>query len=162
MAAKKKIVGLSCGRINGNSEILLKEALMGALEEGIDSEIIRAMELRVRQCTGGEACSMAMARGKESRCAIKDDDVEWILEKILVEDNALIVAGPLYHLRPNSYFESIHERMLPVIFRHPEIVAKTRVGGIISVGGGDPEWTQLGLTGFNIFMQHTRKVVDQM
>ncbi|HJX02965.1 MAG TPA: flavodoxin family protein [Dehalococcoidia bacterium] len=162
MAAKKKIVGLSCGRINGNSEILLKEALMGAQEEGIDSEIIRAMELRVRQCTGCEACSMAMARGKESRCAIKDDDVEWILEKILVEDNALIVAGPLYHLRPNSYFESIHERMLPVMFRHPEIVAKTRVGGIISVGGGEPEWTPLGLTGFNIFMQHTRKVVDQM
>jgi hypothetical protein len=36
------------------------------------------------------------------------------------------------------------------------------VGGIISVGGGEPEWTPLGLTGFNIFMQHTRKVVDQM
>lgn len=157
-----RIIGLSCGRINGNSEILLKEALMGAEELGVETEIIRAMELRVRQCTGCEACSMAMAKGKEARCTIKDDDVEWILEKILVEDCGLIVAGPLYHLRPNAYFESIHERMLPVMFRHPEIITKTRVGGIISVGGGEPEWTPLGLTSFNIFMQHTRKVVDQM
>jgi multimeric flavodoxin WrbA len=81
MTQKKKIIGLSCGRINGNSEILLKEALMGAEEIGVQSEIIRAMELRVKHCTGCEACSMAMARGKESRCAIKDDDVEWILQK---------------------------------------------------------------------------------
>jgi multimeric flavodoxin WrbA len=158
----KKIIGLSCGRVNGNSEILLKEALMAAQELGIESEIIRAMELKVKQCNGCETCSMLMAQGKESRCAIKDDDVPWIHEKILVEDAGLIVAGPLYHLRPNAIFDSIHERMLPVMFRHPEIVHKTRVGAIISVGGGEPEWTPLGLQGFNIFMQHTRNVVDQM
>src|SRR4030042_7218851 len=77
---KKKIIGLSCGRVNGNSEILLKEALMGAEEIGVQSEIIRAMEPRAKSCTGCAACAMAMARGKESRCAIKADDVEWMLE----------------------------------------------------------------------------------
>jgi multimeric flavodoxin WrbA len=162
MTKTKKIIGLSCGRKNGNSEILLKEALMGAEELGVASEIIRAMELRVKPCTGCESCSIAMARGKESRCAIKDDDVPWILEKTLVEDCGLIVSGPLYHLRPNSYFEAIHERMLPTMFRHPEILKKTRVGAIISVGGGEPEWTPLGLTSMNIFVQHTRVLVDQM
>jgi multimeric flavodoxin WrbA len=162
MTKTKKIIGLSCGRKNGNSEILLKEALMGAEELGVESEIIRAMELRVKPCTGCESCSIAMARGKESRCAIKDDDVPWILEKTLVEDCGLIVSGPLYHLRPNSYFEAIHERMLPTMFRHPEILKKTRVGAIISVGGGEPEWTPLGLTSMNIFVQHTRVLVDQM
>jgi len=162
MAQAKKIIGLSTGRVNGNSEILLKEALMAAEELGIESEIIRAMELKVRPCTGCEACSMAMARGKEARCTVKDDDVPWILEKTLVEDCALIVSTPVYHLRANSYFEAIHERMLPTMFRHPEILEKTRVGGIISVGGGEPEWTVLGLTSMNIFMQHTRKLVDQM
>jgi multimeric flavodoxin WrbA len=49
---QKKIIGLSCGRVNGNSEILLKEALMGAEEIGVESEIIRAMELRVKHCRG--------------------------------------------------------------------------------------------------------------
>jgi multimeric flavodoxin WrbA len=158
----KKITGLSCGRKNGNSEILLKEALMGADDLGVESEIIRAMELRVKPCTGCESCSIAMARGKEVRCAIKDDDVPWILEKTLVEDCGLIVSGPVYHLRANSYFEIIHERMLPTIFRHPEVLKKTRVGAIISVGGGEPEWTPLGLTSMNIFIQHSRILVDQM
>jgi multimeric flavodoxin WrbA len=162
MTKTKKIIGLSCGRKNGNSEILLKEALMGAEELGVESEIIRAMELIVKPCTGCESCSIAMARGKEARCAIKDDDVPWILEKTVVEDCGLIVSGPLYHLRPNSYFEAIHERMLPTMFRHPEVLKKTRVGAIISVGGGEPEWTPLGLTSMNIFVQHTRVLVDQM
>jgi multimeric flavodoxin WrbA len=162
MTKTKKIIGLSCGRKNGNSEILLKEALIGAEELGVESEIIRAMELRVKPCTGCESCSIAMARGKEARCAIKDDDVPWILEKTVVEDCGLIVSGPLYHLRPNSYFEAIHERMLPTMFRHPEVLKKTRVGAIISVGGGEPEWTPLGLTSMNIFVQHTRVLVDQM
>jgi multimeric flavodoxin WrbA len=44
---KKKIIGLSCGKKNGNSEILLKEAAMGAEEFGVETEIIRAMSLRV-------------------------------------------------------------------------------------------------------------------
>jgi len=103
-----------------------------------------------------------MSRGKEARCAIKDDDVPWILEKTLVEDCGLIVSGPVYHLRANSYFEIIHERMLPTMFRHPEVLKKTRVGAIISVGGGEPEWTPLGLTSMNIFVQHSRILVDQM
>jgi len=162
MTKTKKIIGLSCGRKNGNSEILLKEALMGAEELGVASEIIRAMELRVKPCTGCESCSIAMSRGKEARCAIKDDDVPWILEKTLVEDCGLIVSGPVYHLRANSYFEIIHERMLPTMFRHPEVLKKTRVGAIISVGGGEPEWTPLGLTSMNIFVQHSRILVDQM
>ena len=161
-AYKQKIIGLSCGRKNGNSEILLKEALMGAGELGVESDIIRAMDLRVKPCTGCESCAIAMARGKEVRCAIKDDDVPWILEKTLVEDCGLIVSGPVYHLRANSYFEIIHERMLPTMFRHPEILKKTRVGAIISVGGGEPEWTPLGLTSMNIFVQHSRILVDQM
>jgi multimeric flavodoxin WrbA len=162
MTQERKIIGLSCGRVNGNSEILLKEALMGAEEVGVTSEIIRAMELRVKPCTGCEACAMAMARGKEPRCAIKDDDVEWILEKVLLGDYGLIVSTPVYHLRANGYFEIINERMLPVMFRNFGILKKTRVGGIISVGGGEPEWTPLGLTSANIFVQHSRKLVDQI
>ena len=162
MAQAKKIIGLSTGRVNGNCEILLKEALMASGELGIKPEIIRAMELKVRPCTGCEACSIAMVRGKEAWCTIKDDDVPWILDKILVEDCALIVSSPVYHLRTNSYFEAIHERMLPTMFRNRHVLEKTRVGGIISVGGGELEWTPLGLTSINIFVQHTRKLVDQM
>ncbi|MCX8021739.1 MAG: flavodoxin family protein [Syntrophorhabdaceae bacterium] len=159
---KKKIIGLSCGRLNGNSEILLKEALMAAEEEGIETEMIRAMELKVKPCTGCETCTMLMAKGKESVCAIKDDDVPWILKKILLENAGFIVALPVYHLRANSYFEAIHERMLPIMFNNPHILKKNYPGAIICVGGGEPEWTPLGLTSANIFVQHAWRLVDHI
>ena len=160
---KKKIIGLSCGRKNGNSEILLKEACMGAEELGVESEIIRAMELRIRPCRGCESCSMAFGQGKEPRCAIKDDDVPWILEKTCLEDCGLIVSVPTYHLRANGYFEIIAEMLLPTMLgSNLRILKKTRVGAIICVGGGEFDWTSLALTTVNIFVQHTRLVVDQI
>ncbi len=158
---KHKIIGLSCGRKDGNNEILLKEALMAAGEMGVESEIIRAMDLRVKPCKGCESCTMAMGLGKVPECVIKDDNVAWILDKVCVEDYALIVSVPTYHLRANGYFEIINERMLPVLMRYPDIVKKTRVGAIISAAGGRPEWTPLTLVSTNIFVQHTRKLVDQ-
>ncbi|MFC1945746.1 flavodoxin family protein [Chloroflexota bacterium] len=159
---KKKVIALSCGRKNGNGELLLKEALMAAEELGVAHEIIHAMDLRVKPCRGCETCTMAMARGEEARCSIRDDDMEWILERTLVDDAALIVACPVYHQRANGYFEIINERMLPTMFRHPEILKKTRVGAIISSGGGAADGTSLALSTMNIFVQHTRKLVDQM
>jgi multimeric flavodoxin WrbA len=162
MTEAKKIIGLSCGRKNGNSEILLKEALMAAEELGVKSEIIRAMDLRIKPCKGCEACTMAFAQGKKPECAIKDDDVPWILEKTCLEDCGLIVSVPTYHLRANSYFEMIGERLLPTMLSNPWILKKTRVGAIICVGGGEFDWTPLALTTASIFVQHTRLVVDRI
>jgi multimeric flavodoxin WrbA len=162
MGKKKKLIGLSTGRKEGNSEILLKEALMAAEEQGLETEIIRAMDLRVKPCTGCETCTMLMGKGKTPQCVITDDDVEWILEKTVVEDCGLIISTPIYHLVPNGHLTLINHRMLPVMFRNPWVLKKTRVGGIICVGGGEPEWTPLGLLNANIFLQHTRILVDQI
>jgi multimeric flavodoxin WrbA len=161
-AKKKKIVGLSCGRKNGNSEVLLKEALMVAEEQGVETEIIRAHELRVKPCLGCQACTMAMSKGKDIRCAIKDDDVPWILEKTMVEDYALIVSFPVYHLRANGYLMSIYDRMLPTMLNNRWMLKKERVGAIISVGGQKCSWTSLALSTANIFVQMSRFLVDQM
>ncbi|MEW6666184.1 MAG: flavodoxin family protein [Thermodesulfobacteriota bacterium] len=162
MGKEKKLIGLSAGRRHGNSEILLKEALMAAEELGLKTEIIRATDLRVKPCTGCETCTMLMAKGKISNCIITDDDVEWVLEKTVVEDSALIISTPIYHLVPNGLLTLINHRMLPILFRNPRVLKKTRVGGIICVGGGEPEWTPLGLLNANIFLQHTRILVDQI
>ena len=40
-AKKKKIIGYSSGRKNGNSEVLLKHALMAAEKQGVETEIIQ-------------------------------------------------------------------------------------------------------------------------
>jgi multimeric flavodoxin WrbA len=143
----KKIIGLSCGTKNGNCETFLRAAATGAEEFGIETEIIRAMELKVLPFPA----------------APKDDDVAWILEKTCVEDAGLIVAVPCYHARANGIFYSINERMNPVFSRDMNILKKTRVGAIIGVGGsGYDGWASLVLLSVNIFLQHTRKLVDQI
>ena len=106
----KKIIGLACGRKNGNSETLLRAAARGAAELGVETEIIRAMSLKVLPCTGCNACN------KTGKCVLKDD-VDWILEKVCLEDAALILSVPCYHIRPNGYFLCIHERMNHMFYK---------------------------------------------
>ena len=153
----KKIVGLSCGSKNGHCESYIRAAAKGAEEYGVETEIIRAAELDVRPCRGCMACH----RG-DKKCTL-DDDVDWILTKTLLEDAALIVAVPCYHIRNNAYFSMITDRINPFFYRDVNILAKTKVGAIIGVGGsGYDAWASLNLLLANIFVQHTRVLVDQI
>ena len=152
----KKIIALSCGRRNQLSETFLKEAAMGAEELGVETEIIRAMSLRVLPCTGCGACD------RTGHCTLRDD-VDWILEKTCVEDAALIIGVPCYHVRANGIFTCINERMNHIFAHNMDILKKTRVGAIIGVGGsGYDGWSSLTLPMVDIFMQHTRRVVDRV
>ena len=159
----KKIIGLACGRKNGNSEILLKEALMGAEELGlgISSEIIRLFDLNIQPCRGCQACGGPGVKSKDNKC-ILHDDVEWILEKTMLENAALIVSFPVYHLQINAHLKMITDRMNHIFINNMDIFRKTRVGAIICVGGSGEDWTSLAFSSANIFLQHTRKLVDQM
>jgi multimeric flavodoxin WrbA len=152
----KKIIGLSCGRKNESSEMLLKAAAQGAEEFGVETEIIRAMALKVLPCNGCWGCM------KTGKC-IQKDDTDWILEKTCVDDCALIVSVPCYHIRSNSYLSIIGEKMNHVFDRKMDILKKTRVGALIGVGGsGYDAWTSLNLPTAALFLQHTRVLVDQM
>ena len=120
------------------------------------TEIIRAMSLRVLPCNACGGC-------QETHKCVLEDDVDWILEKTMVEDCGLIVAAPVYHLRANGYFMCINERMNHVFAADMNVLKKTRVGAIISVGGsGYDGWTSLSLPSINIFLQETRVLVDQV
>lgn len=151
----KKIIGLSCGRKHGNSEHFLKAALMAAEEEGVESEIIRAMDLKVLPCNSCWTCM------KTGRCS--KDDVDWILERTMLADSAIIVSAPVYHLRSNSYLMILAEKMNHLFSRKPDIFERRRIGAGISVGGsGYDGWTSLGLTSINLFLQHFTTLVDQI
>ena len=60
-----KLLGLACGRRNGNSEMLLKEALMGAEEVGVEVELLRLLDLDIRPCIG---CKVCLRRGYADQC----------------------------------------------------------------------------------------------
>ena len=159
---KKKIIGLSTGRKNGNSETLLKYALMAAEKHGVETEIIRAMDHEIKPCIGCEGCVLSLNKTGVSKCTIQGDAAEWLLTKVLVEADALILSMPIYHLVPNSHYFVISHRQHPIMFNHPDLLKKTRPGAIMCVGGGEIEWTPLGLMSGNIMLQHAYTLVDQV
>ncbi len=174
-----KILGLTCGRRLSNTEILVKEALMGAQELGAEVEIIRLMDLNIKPCTGCNACVIDLfEKGGAGDCVIKDD-LAWIDDKIL-ECDGLIVGSPIYEKSPTGYLKTLNDRMGPSHDLAFRIIAnkireqkgittgkgpdprsfKPRVAALFAVGGSD--WTELALPMMQLFTVPMQfNVVDQ-
>ena len=158
-----KLLGISCGRKMGSSEILLKEALMGAEEnkEAIDVEMLRLNDFDIKPCRFCKIC--LRIEGGPDACIVKDD-VSFIIEKFMQADG-LIISAPVYILAPPGNLKLLADRMQPDIVVvmmlknmggvHPqtgkkvyldERVLKKRVGAFISVGGAvTPHWVSFGM-----------------
>lgn len=158
-----KLLGLGCGRRLGNSEILLKEALMAAEETGdIEVEYIHLHDLNIKFCTGCESCTMSLSKGGSGECVIKTDDMGFLKEKFSACEG-LITSAPVFELRPPGIYCTMNDRFLGFgpqylmnVFKRPK-----RAGGVISVGGSD--WVQLALPQMNLVMFMLNfKVVDQV
>jgi multimeric flavodoxin WrbA len=154
-AVSKKIVGLSFGRKNGNSETFLKTALMAAEEEGMETEIIRAIELKITPCIACGACF------KTRKCPY--DDTDWILENTTLPGDALILAAPVYHIRPPTTLICVTEKINHFFFKNPVVHERKKLSAAISVGGsGYDGWTSLGLPIIHLYLQHFSTLVDQV
>ena len=150
------VLGLHCGRRMGNSEILLKEALMGTEKaSGAEVEIIRLMDLTIKPCTGCEACAVRRSKGLDMQCVIKDDHMDFLLGKLLQCD-ALILSTPVYVLTPPGFLKVVGDR----VFRHAWAPITPKVGAVICVGGTD--WVDLALPLAIVALPRKIKIVDQM
>lgn len=139
-----KVLGLCGGRRLGNSEILVKEALMGAEEVGAEVEIIRLMDLDIKPPLGD-------GEGK-----VTGDDAAFLHNKI-VEADGIIVGAPAYSLTAPGYMMNIRDR---VAIRHA-VVPKPQIGALIAVGGTD--WVSLTLpTLYLLLPQGQVTIVDQL
>jgi multimeric flavodoxin WrbA len=146
-----RLLGLSCGSVGGNAEIVLKEALQAAEAEGATVELVRLDELH-------------LPSGPD---ATEPDDAWWFWDK-LVESDGWIVSAPILSrtipgrlkllgdrlLGPNADRAIVEELIAvrrageePVVpFRLDERVLKSRVAGLIGVGGSlTPQWKALTL-----------------
>ena len=142
-----KLLGISCGRKMGNSEILLKEALMAAADCGIEYEMIRLMDMNIKPCLGCNGCIMDCLRGGKGDCIIKGDDMPFYREKFL-ESDGIIVSTPVFNNTAPGYFRLLGDRCGPAFDRENKRFAKKlgadiddrwfkpRVAAWIVVGGG--------------------------
>lgn len=105
-----KVLGLSFGKKNANTDILVKEALYGAKAGVPDAEIkfINTQRLTIDRCIGCGACSTALEKGKDNDCIIKDDFQ--MVEEAIREADAIILGAPVYVLQPVGQFKNLVDR----------------------------------------------------
>jgi multimeric flavodoxin WrbA len=106
-----KVLGIACGRRQSNTEIMIKEALMGAEEAGAEVEFLRLHDFLIKPCTGCNSCAIdLMERHGSGKCTIRDDDFPFIDEKIM-ECDGLIVGSPIYEKSLSGQLKSLNDRM---------------------------------------------------
>lgn len=176
-----KILGISCGRKMSNSEILVKEALMGAEEMGAEVELVRLHDLNLKPCTGCNACVISLfEKGGPGDCVIRDDDFKFIDEKIM-ECDGLILSSPIYEKSPSGQLKILNDRMGPSHDVAMRMIAtkiraeknittgkapdersfKRRVASLIAVGGS--EWDNLALPMMHLYtLSMQMEVVDKI
>ena len=176
-----KVLGISCGRRMSNTEIMVKEALMGAEEAGAEVEFLRLQDFELKPCTGCNSCVIdLMERGGGGKCTIKDDDFPFIDEKIM-ECDGLILGSPIYEKSPSGHLKTLEDRMGPSHDQGFRIIAKKireekgitagmgpderafkpRAASLIAVGGS--EWDTLALPILSMFALTLQiEVVDRI
>lgn len=176
----KKILGLSCGRRFGNSELVLREALDAARHaDDVEVELVRLQDLTIGACTGCISCLMNMGRGGAGRCTQHPEDHFGFIEDKFYECDALIVALPVYAIGSSGLFKVLCDRFGPAhdaafaelnrennggVSDYDQRIFKPRVGAFISVGGAPMNnWVSLGLPLMHqLTFPMNVQIVDQM
>lgn len=91
-------------RKNGNTEILLKQALMGAESEGAEVEILRLTDYKIEPCRG---CGLCLFR--ENVCQVQGDNVNLIFSKV-DECQGVILGSPCYFLELTAVVKQLIDR----------------------------------------------------
>ena len=106
-----KILGLNGSeRKLGNTEILVKEALMGAEEEGAQVEMLRLTDYKILPCDGLAPCVFG-----NMGCNLKDD-FNFIMDKIF-ETDGLVLGTPCYILESTAIIKQLIDRVFSINFR---------------------------------------------
>lgn len=167
-----KVMGIVAGRHNGNSEILVKEALLACQEAGAEVTLVNLFDYNILPCTGCEGCTMsmgnvAMGKGDYTGCVLKDkDDVDALVTE-MQKNNGLIIGVPTYDLMPSSVYTRFTHRFLAYELAFLLKIGKVKedphqVAGLIAVGGSCKDWQGLSLDTLSatMFTQSTL-VVDK-
>ncbi|HEX8924642.1 MAG TPA: flavodoxin family protein, partial [Terriglobales bacterium] len=137
-----KILGISVGRKNSNTEILVKETLMGAQEAGAEVEFIRLHDFFIKPCTGCNSCVIDLfEKGGSGHCTIHDDDFNEFNEKFL-DCDGMVVGSPIYEKSPSGLLKTLNDRMGPSHDMAFQMIAREirKAKGITKGTGPDPRF----------------------
>ena len=119
-----KILGIGGSpRKNGNTDILLNEAINGAKRSDVNAEILYLRDFNISYCLGCFSCI------KKGECAIKDDMT--IVKDKMIESDGIMFATPVYFWSMSGQMKVFLDRTMPL--RFPFLKLANKVGGIITV-----------------------------
>ena len=99
-----KVTGIAGSRRkNGNTSLLVQEALKPLKNAGFETELIFPGDYNIKSCTGCEGCR------KTFKCII-DDDMHMIY-KLILESDAVILGSPTYFYNVTSDVKRILDRL---------------------------------------------------
>jgi len=126
----QKVLGISGSTVkDGNTEILVKEALKAAEKEGVKTEFISLADKRIEACNL-QLCDDACAKGEE--CPIQDDAKD-IVQK-MVHTDAIIMGSPVYFRTVSAQLKALMDRTRMICY--PQKKLENKIGGAIAVGEG--------------------------
>ena len=126
-----KVLGILCSsRKNGNTAVLLQEALTSAKDCGAETELLTTGDKSLKPCDGCYACS------ETGKCHIKDDMQEIYLK--LLDADGIIWGTPVYFFSATAQAKIIIDRSY-ALYVDSKLINK--VGGVIAVA------SSLGHTG---------------
>lgn len=162
-----KIMGITAGRKNSNSEFLLKEALMACEEMGAEVTMINLRDYNILDCTGCTACTKSMSQGKFTGCTLDAKDDKKKIMDVMLNQDGVIFSVPTYDLMPAANYLTFAQRSLAYETAFLETIGaiehRDRVAGLISVGGSTRSWQSMALEGLQATMFTTdMNVVDML
>jgi len=123
-----KVIGISGSpRKDGNTELLVREALKPFYEKGWEVTEFFLSSKTINPCMGCETC---IGTGT---CAIEGDDMELFLNE-LEDCNALIIGSPVYYRNVTAQLKALFDRSF--VFNSRKLLAG-KPGGAIAVGRGE-------------------------
>jgi multimeric flavodoxin WrbA len=98
-----KVLGIVCsGRNGGNTEILVKEALVSAREAGAQAELVSVVGKNIAPCDGCGSC-------RETNVCHIQDDMQSIYQQLETAD-AIIFGSPVYFGSVSAQAKTIMDR----------------------------------------------------
>ncbi|HHV97525.1 MAG TPA: flavodoxin family protein [Clostridiaceae bacterium] len=132
-----KVIGVSGSpRKDGNTEILVREALKPFYEKGWEVTEFFLSRKTIYPCIGCETCMETGA------CVIKDDDMKFLLSEFEKCD-AFIIGSPVYYRNVTAQLKALFDRSF--VFRNRKLLAG-KLGGAIAVGRGEGGGQSIVLT----------------
>ncbi len=126
-----KVLGIVCsGRVHGNTEILVQEALAKAQEAGAEVELVTLAAKTIAPCDGCLSCRAT------DECHIKDD-MQGIYPKLLAADG-IVFGSPVYFWNVSAQAKALMDRTY-VFYGRPGFKAgrrlRDKVAGVVVTTG---------------------------